>query len=106
MFVVLLCVFIAALCSPVWKGLKLWLSFVMFNCVLSIFHVCGILGHVRNKIVSFPDLGSFLTLMIHMGLEARNPVLGGLRTTNRRPACASVQSDQRLCYSLFGKHHM
>ena len=24
----------------------------------------------------------------------------------RRPACASAQSDQRLCYSLFGKHHM
>ena len=24
----------------------------------------------------------------------------------RRPACASAQSDQRLCYSLFGKFHM
>ena len=24
----------------------------------------------------------------------------------RRPACASAQSDQRLCYSLFGKHHI
>ena len=24
----------------------------------------------------------------------------------RRPACASAQSDQRLCYSLFGKYHM
>ena len=23
-----------------------------------------------------------------------------------RPACASAQSDQRLCYSLFGKFHM
>ena len=23
-----------------------------------------------------------------------------------RPACASAQSDQRLCYSLFGKYHM
>ena len=26
--------------------------------------------------------------------------------TGFRPACASVQSDQRLCYSLFGKYHM
>ena len=24
----------------------------------------------------------------------------------RRPACASTQSDHRLCYSLFGKYHM
>ena len=24
----------------------------------------------------------------------------------RRPACASAQSDQRLCYSLFEKCHM
>ena len=24
----------------------------------------------------------------------------------RRPACASAQSDQRLCYSLFKKYHM
>ena len=25
---------------------------------------------------------------------------------SRRPACASAQSDQRLCYSLFGKYRM
>ena len=24
----------------------------------------------------------------------------------RRPACASAQSDQRLCFSLFGKYQM
>ena len=24
----------------------------------------------------------------------------------RRPACASAQSDQRLCYTLFGKYHI
>ena len=24
----------------------------------------------------------------------------------RRPACASAQSDQRLCYSRFGKYYM
>ena len=24
----------------------------------------------------------------------------------RRPACTSAQSDQRLCYSLFGKYHI
>ena len=24
----------------------------------------------------------------------------------RRPACASAQTDQRLCYSIFGKYHI
>ena len=33
----------------------------------------------------------------NIGLVARKPVLGGLRTTKGRPACASAQSDQRLC---------
>ena len=31
--------FIAALWSPAGKGLASWLSFVMFNCVLSLSHV-------------------------------------------------------------------
>ena len=31
---------------------------------------------------------------------------GGCEQHRRRPACASAQSDQRLCYSLLGKHHM
>ena len=31
--------FIAALFSPSWKGLTSWLSFVMFNRVLSLSHV-------------------------------------------------------------------
>ena len=37
--VMLLRLFIAALWSPVGKGLTSWLSFVMFNCVLSLSHV-------------------------------------------------------------------
>ena len=39
--------------------------------------------------------------LINMGLEATNPV----EQKWRRPACASMQSDQRLCYSLIGKYH-
>ena len=31
--------FIAALWSAAGKGLTSWLSFVMFNCVLTLFHV-------------------------------------------------------------------
>ena len=38
-FVMLLYLFIVALWSPAGKGLTSWLSFVMFNCVLSLSHV-------------------------------------------------------------------
>ena len=31
---------------------------------------------------------------------------GACEQHRRRPACASAQSDQRLCYSLFEKYHM
>ena len=34
----------------------------------------------------------------------RKPVFGGLQNHRRRPACASAQSDQHLCYSLFGNY--
>ena len=35
-----------------------------------------------------------------MGLDARKPVCGFCKQQRRRPACAFVQSDQRLYYSL------
>ena len=31
---------------------------------------------------------------------------GWCEKQRRRQACASAQTDQRLCYSLFGKHHI
>ena len=31
---------------------------------------------------------------------------GGCEQQRHRPACASAQNDQRLCYSLIGKYHM
>ena len=42
-----------------------------------------------------------------MGLDKRKPVfVSGVRKQHlRRPACISAQTDQRLCYSLFGKNH-
>ena len=39
-----------------------------------------------------------------VGLGARKPVFGMCEQQRRRPACASAQSDQRLCYSLSGKY--
>ena len=54
-FVMLLCLFTAALWSPAGKGLTTWLLFMMFNCVIATFP-CGFLGQVWYLIVSIPDL--------------------------------------------------
>ena len=42
----------------------------------------------------------------HMGLAPRKPVFGVCEQHRRRPTCASVQSDQRLCYPLIGKYYL
>ena len=39
LFISCVCLFIAALWSPAGKGLTSWLSFMMFNCFLSLFRV-------------------------------------------------------------------
>ena len=49
-FAMLLRLYIAALCSPVGKGLTSWLLCVMFNCVL-VTYPCGIMGQVWHLIV-------------------------------------------------------
>ena len=54
-FLMLFRLFIAALWSPVGKGLTSWLLFVMFNCVFVTF-LCGLLDQVWYLIVSIPDL--------------------------------------------------
>ena len=41
-----------------------------------------------------------------MGLDARKPVLGVGEQQMCRPACPSTQTDQRLCYSLFGEYYI
>ena len=42
----------------------------------------------------------------YMGLDARKHVFGICEQQRRKPACASAQSDQRLCYSLIGKYQI
>ena len=54
-FLMLSCLFIAALWSPAGKELTSWLLFVMLNCVFVTFP-CGIQGQVWYLIVSNPDL--------------------------------------------------
>ena len=57
-FVMLSCLFIAALWSPAGKELTSWFLFVMFNCVFVTFP-CGILGQMWYLVVSIPDLCPF-----------------------------------------------
>ena len=40
-----------------------------------------------------------------MGPVATKPVFGVCKQQRHRPACACVQSDQHLCYSLIGNYH-
>ena len=42
----------------------------------------------------------------YLGLEMRKPVFVGCEQLRCRPACASAQSNQRLCYSLIIKYHI
>ena len=45
--------------------------------------------------------------ILYLGLGARKPVFAGVcEQQRRRPACASSQSNQRLCYSRNGKYHI
>ena len=66
LLVMLSLLFIAALWSPVGKGLTSWLLFVMFNCVLSLSHVvsCVRCGTCLYRFLVF---ATFITLLgIHL----------------------------------------
>ena len=46
-------------------------------------------------------------VLAHNWASSREKLSSGVcEQQRRRPACASAQSDQRLCYSLFGKYHI
>ena len=53
--------FIAALWSPAGKGLTYWLSFVMFNCVLSLSHMLSMVGY-GSLLYRFRIFATFLAL--------------------------------------------
>ena len=42
---------------------------------------------------------------LNLGLDARKPVVWVCKQQMRNAAEQPAQTDQRLCYSLFGKHH-
>ena len=63
-FIMLSCLFIAALWSPSGKGLTSWLLFLMSYCDFVTFP-CGILGQVWYLIVLIPDLCSLSYFVVY-----------------------------------------
>ena len=69
-------------------------------------------------IIHYPgrfDVSLILTLLVriitisasHIWASTReNQSSGVCKQQRRRPACASAQSDHRLCFSLYEKYHM
>ena len=62
-FVMLLRLFISALWSPAGNGLSSWLSFVMFNCVLSVSHVVSLV-RCETWLYRFLIFANFLTWIV------------------------------------------
>ena len=62
----------------------------------------------------WPNLVAYMLKNVHVyeyatiiWASTRETLSSGVCEQHRsRPACASAQSDQRLCYSLFGNYHM
>ena len=67
-------------------------------CLIHIRSAFFFLGH-RQTLAS---VGRFVRPSYEMGIDARKVC----EQHRRRPACASAQSDQRLCYSLIGKYYI
>ena len=77
--------------------------------VAGIFHIL-IGGLVLSMIISLSQIVFHAKIkpkkrQVIYGHE-KNLSLGVCEQHRPRPACASTQSDQRLCYSHFGKYHI
>ena len=63
-FLMLSCLFVAALWSPAWKRLTSFLALVGEVYCIFVTFPCGFLGQVWYLVVSFPDLCVFLTFIL------------------------------------------
>ena len=62
------------------------------------------MAHILNKIAPETRIREFA---ITIWAATQENLSSGVCEQHRlRPACASAQTDQHLCYSLFGKYHM
>ena len=52
------------------------------------------------------EIQTHLSLLLYGPHREKTCLQGFANNKGADPACASAQSDRRLCYSLFGKFHM
>ena len=72
--------------------------------VISVYFQSGLENSVDPDQLASVKAGFYT---VYMGATSRENLSSGVcEQHRRRPACASVQFDQRLCYSLFGTYHM
>ena len=75
------------------------------------FHQCGICDQQRLRSAwAFACRFNILCMLSYLQNIIWASTRGNLspvvcQQKRRRPACTSTQSDQRLCYSLFGRYH-
>ena len=60
---------------------------------------------IQDIVLKYKYENPFLVRHI-MGLDQKNMSFGVCEQQRYRPACAYAQTDQCLCYSLFGKYHI
>ena len=85
-------------------GWEIWKLVFRYSLLTKVLMLCNL----KNTMSLWPcsPLKNIMNnLRVEMGRDARKPVFGVVEQQRRRPACASAQTDQRLCYALFGKYH-
>ena len=73
---------------------------------LYIIHSATLYIHPRHNSQIEQKFSYWYTSKIKWASMGENLSLGVCEQQRRRPACASTQTDQRLCYSLFEKCHI
>ena len=63
-----------------------------------------LMGDLNSRTGTSPDFN--VTDDDKWALTQKNLSSGGCEQHRRRPACASTQTDQRLCYSIIKKNHI
>ena len=74
------------------------------NISLNLFYI--IKKMIDSRLVKVMIILQAVLSCPNRALSRENLSSGGCEQHRHRPACAFTQSDQRLCYSLFGKYHM
>ena len=76
----------------------------IYALMISVQCISKLSSHMITKVIS----GYFISVyaLIIWASTRENLSSGVCEQHRHRPACASAQTDQRLCYSLLGKYHI